>query len=441
MVAVHQIFPSRRVNSPYPTDIAATYLFISHSQYNVFRIMHFVGPLSILGSLAIICRIVRIDRHDPDASGRRTYYRLLVAMSICDVVGSLALSFGVTPIPRETLLSGARGTTATCTAQGFFIQWFTLAVLYYNSGLMIYFVMTIRYGWTESRAAKCLEPVVHVWSILIPLAQAVAGLFLDLFNPIGFGNFCHISSYPPLCGVFNACTRGEHAKLIYTLFCTIPESISLAVIYVSIVLIYCTVRNQSKRALAISANQESVKAKMKTVAVQSWLFAIIFFNTWVYAVLGPLMGIAIHQASKSIRAEYILSVLASTFLPLQGFFNFCIYIRPRYVRLRAERRLSVTKALMLAVFGGKETLSARRRSSIMHHRRRSSFTSETQSQHRLSMTQPRTKVNVFLEDLCTDDEDLKPASHTEGDMTENDKSNHCLEADEQEGEDAATPSS
>ncbi len=199
-------------------------------------------------------------------------------MSICDpnVFVSVALSLGATPIPKETLLSDARGTTATCTAQGFFIQWFVVAVLYYNTGLMIYFVMTIRCGWTESRAAKRLEPVIHLLAQSFPLAQAVAGLFLEIFNPIGFGNFCYIASYPPFCRLFDNCsrTRGRQAKLLYTLFSVIPELVSLAVIYVSIILIYCKVRLQGNQALAISANQELVRAKVKAVAVQSWLFAL-----------------------------------------------------------------------------------------------------------------------------------------------------------------------
>lgn len=372
----------RLSNFPYPTNIAPTYLFISRAQYRVFSIAHYVAPLSIFGSLAIIYRIIKIDRHETEANGRGTYFRLLLAMSICDVLGSISLLFGATPLPRDTLLETARGNRATCATQGFFLHVFVLGVLYYNTGLMLYFVTTIRYGWTEAFTKKWLEPFVHVWALLVPFSQAVAGLFLGIFNPIGYGNFCHISPYPPLCGLFeNACTRGLSARLLYTLFCTIPESVLLAIIYVSIALIYCTVRSQGRRALAVTANRETIRARTKAVAIQSLLFALIFFNTWIYTVLGPLLAYTVKQAPVLIKAEFILSVMTSTFLPLQGFFNFCVYIRPRFVRFWVDQQLPVCVALRLAVFGGQASnVGSFRRSSTLP-RKRSSQGSTQSSQY------------------------------------------------------------
>lgn len=357
---------------PYPSEVPATYLVITRSQFRLLStIPYFLSPFSILGSLAIINRIVRFDRHEIDASSRITYHRLLLAISICDVLGSGAYGFGVLPVPRETGLEGARGTTATCTAQGFFINTFVTGVLFYNAGLMIYFLVTIRYGWTEAFVARRLEPIIHFVAIFLPLGQSISGLFLEIFNPIGFGAFCFVSPYPVLCGVFdNACTRGLAAKRLYTAFCTIPEAISLAIIYVSITLIYCTVRSQARRALAIVGNQDSIRALTKSVAIQSLIFAMIFFNTWVYAALSPLLVITVKQAPALIKSEYILTVLTAVFLPLQGFFNFFTYIRPRFVRLRNEQQLSFCVALKLAVFGGRETNMTPKRMSMIQQRRR-----------------------------------------------------------------------
>jgi hypothetical protein len=350
----------------------------------VFQITHYVAPLSILGSSAIIYRILKFDRHELDANNRRTYHRLLVAMSTCDIFGSLAYAFGPTPVPKDTLLETARGNTATCTAQGFFIHIFVLPVLYYNTGLMIYFLLTIRYGWSETRAAKWLEPVVHVWALAVPFVQAVAGLFLHIFNPVSFGNICYISPYPVLCGFFDdACTRGQSARLLYILFCIIPETILLAIIYVSIVLVYCAVRGQAQRALAITANRESLRARTKSVAVQSWLFAFTFFNTWFYRVLAALLLYTVKDAFVLSRADYVLEVLSSTFLPLQGFFNFFVYFRPRFTRLWKEHG-SFWVALKLAVVGGRETSSSHQRRPTPHQRKNGgtvtfSITSEVQT--------------------------------------------------------------
>lgn len=357
---------------PYPTTVAPTYLIISREQFRLLATLpHFLAPLSVLGSLAIIHRILRFDRHGSDASARRTYYNLMLAMSVCDIIGSLAFALGSLPVPSTTLLAHAIGTTATCRAQGFFIHVFVTAVLYYNTGLMIYFVVTIRYGWTESFVAKRLEPVIHAWALLVPTAQAIVGLFLDIFNPIGFGNFCHISPYPLLCGIFDACTAGRSAKRLYTLFCTIPESILLGIIYVSIILIYCAVRGQARRALNIAANSDIIRARTRSVAFQSWLFAIVFFNTWVYAVMSPLLGYIFDLSDSTFaKAQYKLCLLSVTFLPLQGFFNFFIYIRPRFFRLWRDQQLSCCFALKLAVLGGQDSNILERRMPMQMEKNR-----------------------------------------------------------------------
>lgn len=371
------------LRTPYPTDIAPTYLLISHAQYKVFLLSHVISPLSIIGSLIIIYRIFRFDRREIGASNRRTYLRLVVVMSICDVFGSTALAFGGLPVPKTTLLDGAWGNTATCSAQGFFVQVFVNAVFYYNAGLMFYFVVTIRYGWSESKAAKWLEPAIHFLALVVPFTEGVVGLFLEIFNPIGFGNFCYISPYPPLCGVFDACTRGQSAAYLYTYFSTIPQSILLAVVYISLVLIYCSVRDQGRRALAISANRDVIQARTKSVAVQSMLFAVIFFNTYIYGLLSPLVAKTAKPGPKTVKWLYILGVLTQIFLPLQGFLNLLVFIRPRFMRLWRDEGRSIWVAVKLAAFGGPETSSLRRVNS--KYNRGGSSRLETQSAHLSSM--------------------------------------------------------
>ena len=46
----------------------------------------------------------------------------MTAISIFDIVGSLAWLLSTLPIPKDTGIYGATGTEGTCTAQGFFMQ-------------------------------------------------------------------------------------------------------------------------------------------------------------------------------------------------------------------------------------------------------------------------------------------------------------------------------
>jgi hypothetical protein len=63
--------------------------------------------------------------------------------------------------------------------------------------------------------------------------------------------------------------------------------------------------------------------------------------------------------------------MTSTFLPLQGFFTFCVFIRPRFMRLWVDQQMPFCSALKVAITGGRESIS-QRKSSKLQLRKRSS---------------------------------------------------------------------
>ena len=76
------------------------------------------GFLSLLGSGWIIVEVVttKVKLHT-------VYNRLLLGMSIVDVLASIAYMFSTIPIPADTVdVDWAFGTIRTCTVQGFFVQ-------------------------------------------------------------------------------------------------------------------------------------------------------------------------------------------------------------------------------------------------------------------------------------------------------------------------------
>jgi len=119
-------------------------------------------------------------------------------------------------MPRGTpFVFGARGSTQTCTAQGFFAQIGVSSVMY-NASLSTYYLLVIRYGWPESRIVK-VEPLLHAIPLIFGFATMIAGLFLQLFN---YGVWdCWIAPYPLGCeeswrnGGKTTCERGDNASL------------------------------------------------------------------------------------------------------------------------------------------------------------------------------------------------------------------------------------
>ena len=133
---------------------------------------HFTGFLSMIGSGLIIFEVLR----DPKKR-RKVYHRLLLAMSICDFNTSFWYFLGTWPIPRGTSnVFAASGTQASCTAQGFFIQ-FGIATPIYNAALSFYYLLIIRYQWKEKRM-KTTEKYLHALPLLWATSTSFAALGL-----------------------------------------------------------------------------------------------------------------------------------------------------------------------------------------------------------------------------------------------------------------------
>ena len=121
--------------------------------------------LSLLGSLAII-RLTwnQLRKESPNA-------RILFQLSIYDVVVSTCLIFMPYGIPNEFGFPFSRGTTATCTALGFFIRW-PLAVAPMSCILSLYYLLKLVYNWRDSDFLKYERPA-YIVVFFIPTTTKV----------------------------------------------------------------------------------------------------------------------------------------------------------------------------------------------------------------------------------------------------------------------------
>eukprot|EP00977_Amphora_coffeiformis_P026742 scaffold29618_cov183-Amphora_coffeaeformis.AAC.4 len=108
------------------------------------RITVVTSSLSSVGSILVLLTLSRI----PKDKRSTVYHRLIMIISLYDLIVSIAYGSVTLPAPAETGLHWAHGTVATCSAQGFFRQWGS-ATFAYSAGLIIYYVLVVRYNVQE----------------------------------------------------------------------------------------------------------------------------------------------------------------------------------------------------------------------------------------------------------------------------------------------------
>uniref|UniRef100_A0A7S2LU29 G-protein coupled receptors family 1 profile domain-containing protein n=1 Tax=Skeletonema marinoi TaxID=267567 RepID=A0A7S2LU29_9STRA len=313
------------------------------------------GIISLFSSTFIIQHVLR-DRKRRSL----TYHRLLLGMSISDFFGSLMCFLSTWPIPRgEACL--AAGTTATCTAQGFFGQTAALCTPTYNISLAIYYILVIVKGWKEYRVSK-IEKYLHAFPILAGFGTGFAALGLKLYN--NYGWLCWIAPAP----------NNPDNFLIYQLAFLVAEAWAIIIfLAICMTIIYFHVLKQEKKLDKYSASFSQKKRKQsKKIRNQAFLYVGCMYMTWIF---GSALVFIAADAWKAPPTFIIVGQIGHlTFFPLQGFFNLLIYMLPRILR-HFEEGVPLTQSFK------------RRKSSFF------SFLQNSISKRKRSQTQAETQVS------------------------------------------------
>lgn len=315
--------------------------------------------LSIIAELWIVVEVITWP-----CKRQQVYHRLLFGFSVADLLQSIWFFASTWPIPKETeFVYGNIGNQATCTAQGFFIQ-LGEAVPFYFCSLIVYYYLAIRCGMNEKAIRDHWEIYLHVVPVGFAFGSALAALFLGLYN--NAGSWCWIAPLPLNClkdpGV--TCVRGRHAQLFQFLFSFVPMWICALVVLICLGRIYCNVRHQeikSRRYRHIRIeNGAEVDCdlepghylerlcgwhhcpKSSQVASQAVYYVAAFYFSYSFGTLNRLIA----YFSSSQQSVFGVQLLQVLFQPLQGVFNFLIYRRPTYLRLRKKNNMSRVMALL-----------------------------------------------------------------------------------------------
>ena len=291
--------------------------------------------LSIAGSGIVCFQILAPERRN--AMLKTMYNRIVLTISLMDIIGSLAVFMSTWPIPSDTLhdewIYGNIGNQTTCNIQGYFIQSAALSAGSATAILCLYFMLVVRYNWSERRLKKVemgLRGVI-VFNFIISFIPLLG----KGYNPIPY--MCWIQSYPIACDTSDEyeCLRGDNAQLLRTVFMTVPFLIILSVIMVSMTLLYVSVKKQESSVLQYTSSRRGSQissGRRKVLTKVAWFIGSYIFMGIPSVVLSVLTKRGIYR----YWAVQYVSMVA----PLHGFFNAIIYNYEKLTNVHALGRLS-----------------------------------------------------------------------------------------------------
>jgi len=266
------------------------------------------ASLSVLGSSTILFKIIR----DRTKNGRMTSYdRIILGLSSCDIVASITWPLTGFLKPRTTGFPWAFGTAAGCQARGFLSQ-LALSGWWYNCVLSYYFLLTVISQVRRTNFVGNCEYWMHFSALFFPVT-AIMGLF---------------------CGWYDdeICTIAD--PLIKWVVTGIPTTFTLFSVIINNIVIYIVVRKSLKSSEHHAASRTSVQKRLRREALT---LMVLYVGSFFATVLPSFIKeILLLYTDNDMSKLHPLSVIESIFLPLQGFFNFFIYIKPMYTRFRAN---------------------------------------------------------------------------------------------------------
>ncbi|KAL7557305.1 hypothetical protein ACA910_016265 [Epithemia clementina (nom. ined.)] len=206
--------------------------------------------LSLFGSIWISAEVVT-DSEIPKL--RHPYHRLLLAMSVYDILESVWNFMSTWTIPKGTEgVWDPRGNTQTCTAQGFFLT-LSVAVPLYNAFLSVYYMLVINYRFSDDILKKRVEPAFHLIAFVWAFGTALVAAWMGMINNANL--WCWIAPHPSDCkdsrryGDEANCERGDNAWIYRWVFYFAPLWFCILVATICTIKVYSKVQRYDQRSL------------------------------------------------------------------------------------------------------------------------------------------------------------------------------------------------
>ena len=340
------------------------------------------SSLAIVSIIASFLLIMTIRRSNSGLS--TTYHRLLLGMSIADIVMSVGLATFNSMIPSDDdyYVWNAKGNLATCNAQGFVLFMGASVGLLYSCSLNLYCLVVVKYQKTDFYIRKKVEPFLHGVPILFSTITAITLVARNNINSDGYG-MCFVPVYdPPHCegvedgkvreGFTIPCGRGNNGGVVYAYFGFFFVLFAVPIIIgISLGMIYRSVLQQEKKLTrygagtlspsaeqssntddresgtslagrlnrvrgaveqALSTQSQQERKKSRTILYRALSYSLAYLLTWGFVIVRISVIIAGEEWPTTIW------YLASIFNPLQGLYNLLIYyLQPKVLKANRSR--------------------------------------------------------------------------------------------------------
>ena len=282
------------------------------------------GILSLSGSLLIIISIIT------KAPNLRwaPYNQIVLGISFFDLLSSTAYIIGTAFTPVELGLHGSFGNNATCGFEAWLFQIGTVSV-YYNVLLCAYFLLVVKYDWTERKFSK-IAKWVHLGAVAIGLIMAFA--VIPFASPDW--RWCYLGTPPQaaswLPGLF---------------FFIIPVALCIVAMTVLTVIFVRRVQQVYRKTVAKSTREQGEIRRTGSLASRTFWQSVWFLAAF-YAVW-PIQFAAF--VVPTVPSNYWIYLLAAILGPLQGFLNaLVVFCRDRR---SIQRRASQSTSKLLSRLG------------------------------------------------------------------------------------------
>ena len=308
-----------------------------------------------------------------------TYHRIMAFMSTFDIISSIFIALGTIMMPSDSIFKYAGpllGNKVTCQIQGWLVVFGLCGSTSLNACLTWYFVCSIVFKVHSVTIRKRIEPFMHIYTVIIALFVPSFYLSKDLMNPSLYDNFCVIVTYPESCDDekwydLNECVWDESTGPQYWLLATITTAIHFGSIVTGMSIILWTIirtsQHNKNNSRPLDENLEGAASESKTedqgtkmaevmtiensrvLVLQALMYIAVFFLTWIFNLLSVVFNVRNDE----------LDLMNSILFPLQGFWNFLIFL---YDKTHIIRQYNSSLSFWQAV---KKTLSEPSEASVI----------------------------------------------------------------------------
>lgn len=295
-------------------------------------------------------------------------HQLLIALSTFDIIASIAYALTTLPIPKNDMIPvfGARGNDATCTSKldlsSCNVFWNSFILLINNVirsprilhshryNIMLYkriigrLLFTGYQVWPERKKTQAEAPSLHTLSSCCRIIVCTCW-WVSVVTKQKNRTFLVISKVVPKTSVSDTSGIPFYSNMV--LWCDNTASwwpdipVALAILSATVIMgIVCWDVYKKEKASARWRGAGTGRARNKLsiqVFWQSFWYLMAFYLTWP-----AYLTLQYSWASDTYFSNYGLILSAGTMVPLQGFWNFFVYIRPRQMKqaTRTIRRAS-----------------------------------------------------------------------------------------------------